>query len=298
MIQRAEKVWSMEKASALIHDGMRIGLGGFVLYQKPMAFVQELIRKRKRNLTLVGSAHALDADMLIGAGSLSKLETSYVGLEKFGLARNFRREMEQGGLKTVYFPELMAIDRFRADREGLDFWPVNSLGGNDVANNNPEIIPFKCPVSRRPLWAVPAAKIDVGIIHAHAADKYGNVQIQERHSLPQSTNTTIAFACKTLIVTVEKIVENREIRENPHLTVIPSYKTTCVVHVKNGSHPTSTLSASQMDDKFISEYVEASRTKESFKEFLDKYIYGTRNFNEYLNLVEKKQIESFKEGAE
>jgi len=296
MNQRTEKLCEMEQAIELIQDGMRIGIGGFVLYQKPMAFVQELIRKRKKNLTLVGSAHALDADMLIGAGLLAKIETSYVGLEKFGLARNFRREMEAGSLKAVYYPELMALDRFRANREGLDFWPVNSLGGNDVANKNPDIVPFECPMTGRPLWAVPAANIDVGIIHVHAADKYGNVQIQERHTLPQSTNTTIAFACKTLIVTAEKIVDTSEIRENPHLTVIPAYRTTCVVHVPNGSHPTPTLSETKMDDAYINEYVESSISKEAFGKFLDKYFYSTNSFDEFLNLRGKKELESLKEG--
>ena len=296
MNQREEKLCTIEQAVKLIGDGMRIGFGGFVLYQKPMAIVQELIRSGKKNLTLVGSTHALDADMLIGAGCLSKIETSYVGLEKFGLAKNFRRAMENGRLKTVYYPELMAVDRFRANREGLDFWPVNSLGGSDIVKHNPDIVPFECPITGRPLWAIPAANIDVGIIHAHAADKYGNVQIQERHTLPQSTNTTIAFSSKTLIVTAEKIVDTSEIRENPHLTVIPSYKTTCVVHVPNGSHPTPTLSVTKMDDEFIKKYVEASKTEETFHRFLDQYIFSTKNFEEYLNLVGMQQIESIKEG--
>lgn len=295
MSQRTEKLCDMGKAVNLIEDGMRIGLGGFVLYQKPMAIVHELIRAGKKNLTLVGSTHSIDADMLIGAGCLSKIETSYVGLEKFGLARNFRREMESGRLETIYYPELIAIDRFRANREGLDFWPVNSLGGNDVVNKNPDIIPFECPITAKPLWAVPAANIDVGIIHAYAADKYGNVQIQERHTLPQSLNTTIAFACKTLIVTAEKIVDSSDIRKKPHLTVIPSFKTTCVVHVENGSHPTPTLSETRMDEKFITEYVEATKTRESFKKFLQKYIYDTKDFKEYLDLVGKEQIEAIKE---
>ena len=193
------------------------------------------------------------------------------------------------------YPELIAIDRFRANREGLDFWPVNSLGGNDIVNKNPDIIPFECPMTGRPLWAVPAANIDVGIIHAYAADKYGNVQIQERHTLPQSTNTTIAYACKTLIVTAEKIVDTSEVREKPHLTVIPSYKTTCVVHVENGSHPTPTLSMTRMDDTFITKYVEASKSKESFRRFLDKFVYSTKDFNEYLQLVGREKIEELKE---
>lgn len=295
MKRRTEKLCDLKEAAAYIKDGMRIAFGGFVLYQKPMALVHELIRAGRKDLTIVGSANSIDVDMLVGAGALSRIETSYVGLEKFGLAKNFRRAMEQGRLKTVYYPELVSWDRFRASREGLAFWPVNSLGGSDIVNKNPDIVPFPCPITGRPLWAVPAANIDVGIIHAHAADKYGNVQIQERHMVPQGFNLAVAGACKTLIVLAEKIVSNEEIRKHAQYTAIPAFKTTCVVHVPFGSHPTPTLSVTRMDNAFFNLYVKASETDESFRQFLDRYVYGVGSFDEYLDAVGRDQVEALRE---
>lgn len=293
--QRKEKIYDINEAMNLITDGMRIAFGGFVLYQKPMAAIHELIRLKRKNLTVVGPANSIDVDMLVGSGSLSQVETSYVGLEKFGLARNYRRAMESGNLKTIFYPELIAWDRFRASREGLAFWPVNSLGGSDIANQNPEIKSFSCPITGNKLWAVPAANLDVGIIHAPAADKYGNVQIQEKHMLPQGFNVALARACKTLIVTVEKIIDNDEILENPQLTIIPSFKTTCVVHVPNGSHPTPTLYHTKMDEKFLEDYTKTTTNDKDFKEFLNTYIYDTNNFANYLNVIGNNQIDSLRE---
>lgn len=297
MKQRKEKIYDMDEAMKFISDGMRIAFGGFVLYQKPMAIVHELIRLKRKNLTVVGPANSIDVDMLVGANCLSQVETSYVGLEKFGLARNYRRAMELGNINTTFYPELIAWDRFRASREGLAFWPVNSLGGSDIANLNPDIIPFSCPITEKQLWAVPAANIDVGIIHAHAADKYGNVQIQEKHMLPQGFNVALARACKTLIVTVEKVIDNKEIRENPQLTMIPAFKTTCVVKVPNGSHPTPTLHYTKMDEEFLEEYVKASADDKKFEEFLNEYIYNTNNFNHYLNVTGFNRVDTLKEGG-
>jgi glutaconate CoA-transferase subunit A len=295
MVERAEKLCSLKDAVGLIEDGMRIGFGGFTVYQRPMAVAHEIIRAGKKNLTIVGCNDSIDVDMLIGAGCVSRVETSYVGLEKFGLARNFRRTMEAGKLKMVYYPEMLSCDRFRANRSGMPFWPVDFLGGNDVANRNQEIVPFKCPVTGKQLWAVPAANIDVAIIHAHIADKYGNVQIQDRYILPQSTNETVAHACSTIIATAEHIVDNEVIRENPHLTMVPAFKTTCVAEARYGSHPTPTLYETRTDEIFFNEYVKASETESTFKEFLDKYIYGVNTFDEYIALVGRKQLEALEE---
>lgn len=52
-----------------------------------MAVVQELIRAGRKNLTIVGCVNSIETDMLIGAVCVSAIETSYVGLEKYGLAK-------------------------------------------------------------------------------------------------------------------------------------------------------------------------------------------------------------------
>ncbi len=290
MTKRLEKLCSLAEAMALIEDGMRIAFGGFAVYQKPMAAVHEIIRTKKKNLTLVGAVESIDADMLIGAGCVSHIETSYVGLEKFGLARNFKRAMETGSLKIAYYPELLSWDRFCADRSGMTFWPVNFLGGSDIVNKNPDIIPFKCPLTGKQLWAVPAANVDVAVVHVHMADKYGNVQIQDRHTVPQGFIEAVAQSCSTVIVTAEHIVSNDVIRQTPHLTILPAYKTTCVVEARYGSHPTPTLNETHTDNDFFRLYAKAIEQEDTFREFLNKYIYGTKMLEEYIALVGADQV--------
>jgi len=101
MPSRQVKVCSLTEAVQAVPDGSRIALGGFAVYQHPMAFVHELIRAGRRKLTVVGVANGNEVDMLVGAGCLARIETSYVGLEKYGLAKNFRRAVEAGRLDDL-----------------------------------------------------------------------------------------------------------------------------------------------------------------------------------------------------
>lgn len=284
-LERTVKLCSLEDAVSAIPEGARIAFGGFAVYQKPMAAAQQIIRAGIKNLTIVGCVNSIEADMLIGAGCVAAIETSYVGLEKYGLAQNYRRALQSGKLKVVHYPEMLAWDRFRADREGMPFWPVYFLGGNDVARDNPQIVPFTCPVTGKQAWAVPAAKPDVVVIHAWRGDKYGNIQIQERSMLPQYLNVDMARSCKNLIVTVEELADTEEIKKSPHLTLIPAFRTAAVCHVPLGSHPTPTLSCTEEDAAHYEAYVNASADEEAFEAYLDKYIRGTKDFAEYLSLI-------------
>lgn len=298
-VERSEKLCTLEQAVSLVSDGARIAFGGFAVYQKPMAAVQQIIRAGKKDLTIVGCVHSIEADMLIGAGCVSTIETSYVGLEKFGLAQNYRRAVQEGRVRVVYYPEMLAWDRFRADREGMPFWPVYFLGGNDVARDNPEIKPFICPVTGKQAWAVPAARPDVVVIHAWRADKYGNVQIQERSMLPQYLNVDMARACRNLIVTVEEIVDTEVIKQTPQLTLIPAFRVAAVCHVPHGSHPTATVACTEEDAAHFETYVAASDSTEHFNAYLDEYIRGTRDFSAYLDKIgaaHLKELEAVSNG--
>ncbi|MBU9652515.1 hypothetical protein L0Z16_06990 [Burkholderia multivorans] len=266
-------------------DGARLALGGFAVYQKPMAFVRALARARRKDLTIVGTANSYDIDLLAGAGCLKTVETSYVGLEKFGLARNFRRQTESGALKVVDYPEMGSWDRFRASQEGLAFWPVSFLGGNDVLTHNPAIKSFACPITGRPMQALPAAEPDVVVIHAVAADEQGNVIFPAHRLLPQNGDVLLARSCETVIVTVEKIVSKAFIRKHARLNEVPSYRTTAVVEVPWGAHPTPVLSRYLADEQHMSEYVEASTTPEAFDAYLQRYVFEPRDQHDYLERV-------------
>lgn len=271
-MKRTIKLTSLKEAVSHISDGERIAMGGFAIYQRPMALAAELVRQKKRRLTLVGIVNGIEADLLIGGGVLCAIETSYVGLERFGLARNFRRAVESGALKAVDYPELIAWDRFRASQEGLPFWPCTFLGGSGVAANNPQIVPFTCPVTARKMWAVPPASPDVVLVHAPLGDEYGNVAFHHRKMLPQSADITLTRSCDRVIVSVEKIVSSQELRRQPHLVEIPAFRTTHIVEAPFGAHPTSVPGLYDCDDAAFLDYVAASATPQLFAQWLRQHV--------------------------
>ena len=283
--RRTEKVRSIAEAASLVEDGSRIAIGGFAIYQRPMAVVRELIRQRRKDLTIVGVTNSMDTDMLIGAGAVRRLETSYVGFEKYGLAKNFRRACERDGLDVVDYPELLSWDRFRASQENLAFWPASGLGGTDVVRLNPDIRPFACPVSGRSLHALPAAAPDVVVLHALASDVYGNVIIPPYRNLPQNLDLTLARCCDKLIVTVERIVSENFLRRHSHLVEIPSVRVSAIAVAPFGAHPTPMLGRYEDDAAHWQTYVEASQTEEGFGRYLDDYVLGLDSHAAYLDKV-------------
>jgi glutaconate CoA-transferase subunit A len=283
--KRKSKQTTLQEAARLVSDGDRIATGGFGTYQNPMAFVHELIRQRRKDLTVVGIVNGGDVDILAGAGCLRRVETSYVGFEKHGLAPNFRRQVESGTLQIVDYPEILSMDRFRASQENFSFWPAYFLGGNDLLRVNPEIKEFQCPLTGKRAWAVPPAAPDVVVIHAPLSDEYGNVLIPSRRLTPQSLDITMARSCDRVIVTVEKIVPTATLRRHPHLVELPSYRTTAVVEVPWGAHPTAMLGVYGGDDAHVELYLQAARSQATFDAYLHEYVHGTTNHIEYLERI-------------
>ena len=85
-----------------------------------------------------------------------------------------------------------------------------------------------------------------------------------------------------MIVTVEEIVDNEEIRRTPEHTGIPYFKVDAVVHVPYGSHPCSLFPTYAFDRKFFEAYAAASRTDEGTHAFLEKYVLTPQSQAEYL----------------
>ena len=292
MAERTVKLCGLPDAVKQIHDGDRVAFGGFAVYNKAMALTHEIIRAGLRHLTIVGVAHSIEVDMLVGAGCVDAVETSYMGLEKFGLAKNFRRAAQAGVLKITHYPELISWDRFRASQEGLSFWPTYLLGGSDIVKYNDKIIPFPDPITGRQMWAVPAADPDVALIHMWKGDKWGNLQTQPRRMNPQSVDITVSRACKRVIATVEHLVDTEEIMRSPQSTTVPSFRTLSVTHVPHGSHPTMDLDVVATDELHLQLYADACQTEEGFREYLDKYVYGVSSFAQYLELVGTEQVKA------
>lgn len=285
MIGRTEKVVSLAEAADRVPNGTRLALGGFAIYQHPMAFVRELVRLRRRNLTVVGTVNGIDVDMLSAAGALRRVETSYVGLEQFGLARCFRRAVESGAVDVIDYSEVLSFDRFRASQDNWTFLPCYYLAGTDLARRNPDIREATCPLSGKPFHAVPPADPDVVVVQASAADRYGNAIVGARRQLPQSLDIIMSRSADTVVVVAERLVDPDELRRNPSLVEIPAYRTSCVVEAPGGAHPCSMLDHYPLDTSHLELYADATATVAGAESYLEHFIYGAPDEASYHRLV-------------
>ena len=281
-----EKLVTLAEAAKLVKSGSTVTFGGFALSMHPMAFIYQLIRENVRNLTVIGFAQGEDVDILAGAGCLKRVETSSVTFEMFGLAPNFRRAVQNGEVEVRDYTETTILARFYAGSMGLTFMHSASMLGSDAPKYIPEIKEFNCPLTGRKYHALPAATPDFTIVHAVAADIYGNVLYPPTWVNRLSFREQLfSWSSDKVIVTVEKIVDHEVVVRNSFSNLIPAFRTVAVVEVPFGAHPCSWHGLYDHDLEHLKLYVEASRTPEGFRQYLDKYVYGVRDHEEYLNLV-------------
>ena len=148
----------------------------------------------------------------------------------------------------------------------------------------------ECPFTGEPIGLIPALILDVGLIHVHRADKYGNAQIDGISGFAAE----MARASKTLIISAEEIVDCEEFRCHPDRTVIPYYLVDAVVEAPFGSHPGEMCYEYGRDEAQIREWVQASSDPQTTQDYLEKYIYSVNSHQEYLNLVGQERLESLK----
>lgn len=278
-------VTGLEEAIAVIPDGASVAIGGHTLRRHPMALVRELIRQKKRDLHLLGWNNGMDMDMLVGAGVARVVETSYVGMGPLGLAKNMRREVEAGRVTVVDHSESTAIDIFRATALGVDFLPNGTPLGTDLMTYNEGLVEIVSPFTGRTYAAVRGVKPDFAIIHAHSADKHGNIQLDESNWMDNSVDTYIARSAQHLIVSVEQIVSTEHVRQNPLQTVLPRQFVNAVVHTPFGAHPCCCDSRYGYDQDELRTYYEATASAESFEAYLQDRVFGVGDHWDYLDKV-------------
>ena len=90
MQERRTKLVSISEAISHIPDGAKVASGGSLMRKTPMALVREIVRQKKKDLTLYSWSSGMNYDMLIGAGCAKEAWSSYCGLFQLGIAQNFR----------------------------------------------------------------------------------------------------------------------------------------------------------------------------------------------------------------
>jgi glutaconate CoA-transferase subunit A len=277
------KIVTIGEAADYIKDGSRIIIGGSNLRSHPMAMIRELIRRGIKNLVVEGYSHGIDVDMLVGAHCIKTISASYIGFESLGLAPNFRKGVEKGEVEIIDYPELM--ERFYAGAYGMPFYPTRDLFGTDILKYNKEIKEGVSPITGEKFSALPPAHADIAIIHAGMSDEYGNVLYKPHRLMTADEDIWFSKCADKVIVTVEKIIDNKYVRRNPHMNQIPEYRTSAVVPLHFGAHPCAYDYFYDYDREHLKLYLESSKTEDGYREYLQKYVYGVDSHEKYLDLV-------------
>ncbi len=270
---------------ALVQDGDYLAIGGFGGARLPTAVVHEVVRQGKQRLGFAGHTATHDfqilcAGNLLGRGqTLEKVDVAYViGLEARGLSPHARRVMESGTVAFTEWTNYTLALRFKAAAMGVPFLPARSLLGTDTLRHSAACV-IACPFTGERLAAVPALYPDVAAIHVHEADRFGNCRIRGT----TVADLDLARAAKRLIVTCERLVPADEIRADPSRTVIPFFCVDAVCEVPFGSYPGNMPYEYFSDEDHLRAWLAAERDLDTFRSFADKYLYGVRDFHEYLD---------------
>jgi glutaconate CoA-transferase subunit A len=275
------KLMGMQQAiSRFVHDGDVIVIEGFT-HLICFAAAHEIIRQRRRELTLCRLTPDLIYDQLIGAGCARKLVFSWAGNPGAGPLYAFRRAVENGipnPLELEEYSHYGMVARLTAGAAKLPFYPLRNYMASDLPRVNPQIKRVTCPFTGEELAAVPALNPDTAIIHAQRADKNGNAQIWGLLGVQKEA----AFASRHTIVVAEDIVDESVIRSDPNRTLIPGLIVDAVVREPFGCHPSYAQGYYDRDNDFYLRWRDISKDVAHFNSYLDEWIYGVRDRAEYV----------------
>lgn len=283
------KVKSLHDAIAAdVQDGMSIAMGCALESLIPFAASYELIRQKRKELTLIAPISDIQFDQLIGAGCVAKVIASWIGNVAAGLGHNYRRAAELGIPRPIEIQEHSNFTiglGLQAAASGLPFLPTQTVKGSDFRHGD-QFASVRCPFTQQDFVAVRAIQPDVAILHVQRADKDGNAHAWGNLGVTREA----ALAAHTVILTCEEIVDHEVILSDPNRTIIPGFVVSSVVHEPFGSHPSSTQGYSKRDDDFYFEYHRDTRTREGFVKWMHKWVLGTKDHRAFLDLLGQERV--------
>ncbi len=279
-----KKITTLADAANLISNNSIVALQNMATQAAPMAMVRELIRQEKRGLGLVVLVGGMAVDWLAAAGVIDRLIGAAVTMEQFGLCQQYRKAVESGRIKVEELSETLLNARLGAGARNLPFLPTRGAIGTDLIAQNPDNLKLiEDPFGGHQVLACRALVPDVALVHAHRADRYGNVQSEPTILWPDIG--IMPKAAKHVIVTAEKIVDTEVLRRNPDRTILPGFIVDAVVEVPYGAHPTSLFPNYGYDSRFHRAWAEAARDDEKAVSFMDRYVRTPATQQEYLEAV-------------
>ena len=257
-----------EAVAELVHDGDTVALEGFT-HLIPTLAGHEIIRQKRRDLTLVRMTPDLVYDQMIGMGCARKLVFSWGGNPGVGSLHRFRDAVEYGWptpLEVDEHSHAGMANRYVAGASRVPFAVLRGYRGSDLASRSDTIRTVTCPFTGEELSAVPAINPDVTVVHAQRADRDGNVQRGGRLGVQKEA----VLAAERVLVTVEEVVDHLDPR--PGAIVLPAWVVTAVAEVPGGAHPSYTAGYTDRDNAFYSAWDAISRDRDTFTTWMQEHV--------------------------
>jgi glutaconate CoA-transferase subunit A len=280
----ASKVGSLRDAvHELIRDGDTVAIEGFT-HLICFAAGHEIIRQRKRDLTLCRLTPDVIYDQMVAAGVASKLVFSWLGNPGVGSLHAVRRAVERPDgdrLDLEEYSHFGMVCRYVAGASNLPFFPIRSYFDSDLPKANDRIVPIASPFGDEQVFAVPPLKPDVTVVHAQRADRSGNTQIWGLLGCQKEA----AFAADRVIVVCEELVDEEAVRSDPNRTVIPGLIVDAVVAEPRGCHPSYAQGYYDRDNRFYLRWDEISRDQGLLDQWLKEWVFELESHSEYVDKV-------------
>jgi glutaconate CoA-transferase, subunit A len=266
----------------LVTDGSSVALGLALEALIPFAAGHEMIRQRKRDLTLIGPISDILFDQLIGAGCVARVRAAWAGNVSAGLGHNYRRAAESGIPRRIdiedYSNFTIALGLL-AGALGAPYLPTKTLLGSDIERTNRSMRRGKSPFDNAELLLVPPIVPDVTVLHVQRADESGGSHAWGNLGVSGEG----ALAAKRVIVVAEEIVERGVIESDPNRVIVPPHRVSAVVCEPGGAHPSPVQGYYGRDHAFYHDYHTQSKTTEGNARFLDEWVSGIGGRGEYLD---------------
>jgi glutaconate CoA-transferase subunit A len=270
-----------EAVEECVRDGDSVAMEGFT-HLIPNAAGQEVIRQKRKHLTLTKMTPDLIYDQLIGMGCVDKLVFSWGGNPGVGSLHRFRDAVERG------WPQPLAIEEhshaalanaFEAGAAGLPCAIFRGYLGVDLPKVNPNIKRVTCPFTGEVLAAVPALRPDAAVIHAQRADRAGNIMFDGIVGVQKEA----VLCSKRALVTVEEIVEDFGERSF-NAVILPGWTVTAIAQVPGGAYPSYAQGYYGRDNAFYIGWEDISRERETFLAWMKANVLekGPEVFAEYV----------------
>ncbi len=283
-----------DAVAELVRDGDTVAIEGFT-HLISFAAGHEIIRQRRRDLTLARMTPDLVYDQMVAGGVARKLVFSWLGNPGVGGLNAIRRVTEgpDASLELEEYSHFGMVARYTAGAMNLPFFPLRSYFETDLPRANPLIRPIESPYGDGKVYAVPPLRPDVTVIHAQRADAAGNTQVWGLLGCQKEA----AFAADRVIVVVEELVDEAVIRADPNRTIVPGIIVDAVVVEPFGAHPSYVQGAYDRDNRFYRDWDPISRDPELTTRWLDEWVHGVSGRAEYLAKLGAERAASLRPAA-